>query len=130
MKLKAKVTRTITTDDLEIYCDPPLTFEASGRINDKLTAELKQWYQNGYDPQKTLDLIPQLFLNVSQDGQTYPLESRGDAEALQEALGAGFLVDLVEAFWDYDFRFFQKRLSGSVRSLTALGSGDTSEPSP
>lgn len=130
MLLKAKTTRIVTTDDLELYCDPPLVFEASGRINDKLTAELKEWYQNGYDPQITLKFIPQLFLSVSQNGETFPIRSQADAEALREALGDGFLLDLVEAFWDYDYRFFTQRRAASANSSTERGDGSENKPSP
>jgi hypothetical protein len=130
MNLKAKTVRVVSTDDLELFCDPPLTFEASGRINDKLTAELQQWFKGGYDPAKTVEFIPQLFMSVSQNGDTYPLTTTADAEALRAALGDGFLLDLVEAFWDYDYRFFARRRAASANSSPALDAGEASKPSP
>lgn len=130
MNLKAKTIRVVTTDDLELYCNPPLTFEASGRINDKLTAELQQWFKTGYDPAKTVEFIPQLFMSVSQNGDAYPLTTQADAEALREALGEGFLLDLVEAFWDYDYRFFARKRLVSANSSTAQGAGEANSPSP
>jgi len=130
MKLNVKTTFTVNTDQLEIYCDPPLAFEAIGRIDDKTHRELVEWSKADYPAGQTLAFIPRLFLSVSQSGKSYPLSGEADAQALREATGDAFLVNLIEGFWNYEFRFFQRKLAASESSSTAQGAGRESEPQP
>src|SRR3990172_8868536 len=109
LNLSVKTTHVVTTDDLEIFCDPPLTFEAISRINDKLHNELRAWANKNHPIDQTVKLVPRLFFSVSQDGTAYPLATDADAQALREAVGDDFLHDIVEAFWDYDYLFFRRK---------------------
>ena len=130
LNLTVKTTHVVTTDDLEIFCDPPLTFEAIGRINDKLHNELRAWANKNHPIGQTVKFVPQLFLNVSQNGNTYPLATDADAEALRGAVGDDFLHNLVESFWDYDFLFFRQKRLASANSLQTSAAGNGSEPTP
>lgn len=112
MDLKVRTTHTVTTDDLELFCDPPLSFEAVGRVGPKLHNDLLTWSQAGYPAEQAPGLAAQLFLSVSQDGQSYPLNSPAAATELQNQVGDEFIRNLIEAFWDFEYRFFkQKRLA-------------------
>jgi hypothetical protein len=130
MKLKVKTTYTVTTDDLEIFCDPPLTFEAVGRINDKTHTDLLTWSKDDYSPDRAISFIPSLFLSVAQNGTAYPLTTKAEAIALREATGDKFICDLVESFWNYDYTYFKKKRLGSANSLPASDDGSSPEPTP
>lgn len=126
--LSIQTTMTLTTDDLEIYADPPLSFEAIGRVNDTLHRELAAWVSAGYPADQTARFISRLFLSVAQNGQSYPLSTADDAQALRAAVGDEFLANLVESFWDYEFNYFKKKRLASM-NLSA-GPSNGSEPIP
>ena len=128
LNLSVKTTHTISTDDLEIYADPPLVFEAVGRINDKLHNDLRAWSNKNHPIDQTVKFVPRLFLSVSQNGDTYPLTTDADAQALREAVGDDFLHDLVESFWDYDYLFFRRKQLVSASSSPASATGNGQDP--
>src|SRR3990170_7983871 len=109
LNLSVRTTMQVTTDDLELYADPPLTFEAIGRVNDTLHRELAAWASAGYPAEQSVRFIPRLFLSVAQNWQSYPLTTADDAQALRATVGDEFLANLVEAFWDYEYNYFKKK---------------------
>jgi hypothetical protein len=128
MKLKVRTTHTLTTDDLRVFCDPPLTFEAVGSIDPHTRIGLSAWHDSDYPTGQAVDFIPKLFLSVAQNGTAYPLTTSEDAQALQDALGDRFISRLVNAYWDYEYRYFQKKELVSVNLSPASGTGNGSEP--
>lgn len=128
MKLKVNTTHTVTTEDLEIFCDPPLTFEAVGNIGPHLWGQLRDWHKGNYPPEDVVGFIPKLFVSVSQNGDTYPLTTPEDAKALEDAVGNEFLSDLVESYWNYEFDFFKKKRAASANSLSQSDDSKPSEP--
>ena len=130
LKLKIQTTRTVTTDDLRLYCDPPLTFGAVGHIPTTVNNALLDWADKGYDSTRAVEFVPRLFSSVAQNGTSYPLASKEDAAALREAVGDVFLRDLVEGFWNYDYRFFHLKRLVSENSLPDLTTTNGSEPTP
>ena len=130
LNLAIKTTMVVSTDDLEVFSDPPLTFEAIGRINDTLHRELAAWANAGYPADQTARFIPRLFLSVAQNGQSYPLATPDDAQALREAVGDEWLANLVESFWDYEYNYFKKKRLASASLSQAQGTGNGSEPTP
>ena len=130
LNLSIKTTIVVTTDDLEIYADPPLTFEAIGRVNDTIHRELAAWATAGYPAEQTARFIPRLFMSVAQNGTSYPLTTAEEAQALRDAVGDEFLANLVESFWDYEYKYFQKKELASVSLSPELGTGNGSGPTP
>jgi len=126
--LSVQTTMRVTADDLEIYADPPLTFEAIGRVNDTLHRELAAWASAGYPPDQTARFIPRLFLSVAQNGQSYPLATPDDAQALRDAVGDEFLANLVESFWDYEFSYFKKKRLASMNLSAGPSNGNVPTP--
>ena len=123
MKLSVRTTHTVTTDDIDVYCDPPLIFEAVGNIDPQTQTRLADWHKANYPPEQAVAFIPKLFISVSQNGEVYPLTTEADAQALREAVGDTFLSDLVERFWTYELNFFKKKRNGSVNLLSASENG-------
>jgi hypothetical protein len=130
LKLKVKTTHKVTTEELEIFCDPPLTFEAVGNIGPQLWDELRDWSNERYPPEKAVDFVPKLFVSVSQNGDTYPLATPEQAKALEDAVGGEFLSDLVENYWGYEFSFFKKKRAASANSLKGSGDSKADELTP
>ena len=130
LNLPIRTTMSVTTDDLELYADPPLAFEAIGRVNDTLHRELAAWASAGYPADTTARFIPRLFLSVSLNGQTYPLTTQDEAQALRDAVGDEWLANLVEGFWDYEYNYFKKKRLASANLSPASATGNGSEPTP
>jgi hypothetical protein len=130
MKLSVRTTHILTTDDLRIFCDPPLTFEAIGSIDPHTRIELSAWHDSDYPAQQAVGFIPKLFLSVAQNGQSYPLTTDEDALALQDALGDKFISRLVNAYWDYEYRYFQKKELASANLSPELGTGNRNGSTP
>ena len=128
MKLKVKTTHVVTTDDLEMFCDPPLTFEAIGNIDPHTREGLRVWYQNKYPTEQSLEFVPKIFLSVAQNGTAYPLVTDEDAKALQDALGDKFISHLVRAYWNYEAGYFEKKetASTSLSETPVTGNGSDS----
>ena len=114
MKLSIKTTHILTTEQLEIYCDPPLTFEVVGSIDPHTRKKLGSWYEADYPTNRAVEFIPSLFITVAQNGIAYPLKTVEDAAAFQEAVGDVFLSRLVERTWAYDINQFKKKQVGSI----------------
>jgi hypothetical protein len=126
MKLAIQTTQTISTDDLEIYCgEQPLVFEAVGNISGPLHSDLLAWNEAGRPAAGTVALVPRLFFSVSQNGDSYPLTSQAEAEALHEAVGDSLLADIVEEFWNYRYRFFKRKRIASANSQPASENGSS-----
>jgi hypothetical protein len=130
LKLKVKTTHTVTTDELEMVCDPPLTFEAVGNIGPHLWGELRDWSKGEYPMEEIVDFIPKLFVSVSQNGDTYPLTTPAQAKALKESVGDEFIADLIESYWNYEFTFFKKKRAASANSLKESDDSKADEPTP
>lgn len=129
MKLAIQTTQTVSTDDLEIYVGgAPLVFEAVGNIPGALHSDLLAWSQAERPPAQSVALVPRLFLNVAQNGETYPLTGPVEAEALRQALGDELLADIIEEFWNYRYRFFKRKRLASA-SLTPASENGTA-PAP
>ena len=127
MLLNVKTKRIITTDDLRLYCDPALTFEAVGHIPGPAHNALLEWSEAGYPADKIEALVPQLFTSVSENGTSYPISTPADAAELRQALGDTFMRDLIEGFWNYDWRFFRQRKNASANSSETLDTGSDLE---
>ncbi len=130
LSLTVETTMVVSTDDLELYASPTLVFRTVGRVNDTLHRELAAWASAGYPAEQTARFIPRLFLSVSQNGQTYPLTTPDDAQALREAVGDEFLANLVESFWDYEFNYFKKKRLASANLSPQSTTGNGQEPTP
>jgi hypothetical protein len=128
--LKVKTTHTLTTDDLEIFCDPPLTFESAGSMDPRTVQELREWYKNHCPNEQAVMFVPKIFLSVAQNGKAYPLTTQEDAMALQKAVGDKFISRLVNSYWNYEVGYFEKKQSGSVNSLTESSGNGTKEATP
>jgi hypothetical protein len=130
MKLKVRTTHTLTTDDLEMFCDPPLTFEAVGSIDPRTSRDLSTWHSSKFPEGQAVDFVPKLFLSVAQNGTSYPLTTVEDARALQEAVGEKFVSRLVLSYWNYQATYFEKKQAASVSLSPESGTGNGSEPTP
>lgn len=130
MKLKVKTTRTLTTDELEVYCEPVLTFEAVGNVDPQTHDALKTWAQAKYPADQAVNFVPKLFLSVAENGTSYPLNTEGAARELQAVVGDAFLAELVENFWNYDYFYFQKKQAASANLSTPLPTTEESEATP
>lgn len=129
-KLRIKTTRTLTTKDLEVFCDPDLTFEAVGNIDPGTDGELREWAKAKYPPAEAVRFVPRLFLSVSQDGSAHPLDTEAGAEEFRQAVGDPFLCELVENFWNFDYFYFQnlkKNGISSANSSETLDAGSKGE---
>lgn len=122
--LTIQSTQIVSSDDLEIFVgEMPLIFEAVGNIGGALHGDLLAWSQADYPAAQTAAFVPRLFLSVSQNGIKYPLTGLAEAEALRQAVGDELLRDLVEGYWNYRYRFFKRKRSGSAPSPTASENG-------
>jgi len=128
--LKVKTSLTVTTDELEVFCDPPLTFEAVGNIDPNLWSQLKAWSEKNYPLEQAVNFVPKLFVSVSQNGKAYPLTTEAAAEELRQAVGDPFLCDLIENYWNYEFNYFKKKRLVSASSSPASATGNGSELTP
>lgn len=123
LKLKINTTRQITSNDLRIACDPPLLFEVRSFIAPDLVDKIADWERAGSkDANIGAALVAQVFVSVTQDGETYPLTSLSDVGALQETIEAaspgqagGFICAMLEGFTANHYRFFR----GGPTGLTA-----------
>jgi hypothetical protein len=127
---KVKTTLMVTTEELEVFCDPPLTFEAVGNIDPNLWSQLKEWSERDYPPGEAVNFVPRLFFSVSQNGKAYPLTTQAEAEELRQAVGDAFLCDLVENYWTYEYSYFKKKRLASASLLAEHATGNGSEPQP
>lgn len=137
MKLSVQTTREVSTDSLNIFCDPPLIFKSRGFIAPGLFNEISEWEKKGHDEKLAVGYISRLFVSFSQNGETFPLTTKEDAMALREAIeesnpgGAdGFLSTLIEAYLNEHYRFFRNRLAVSESSLPVSSNGKVKEPTP
>jgi hypothetical protein len=130
MKLTVKTIRTISTDDLSIFCEPPLTFEVRGYIAPELGSDLLEWEQGGYSIERAAELLPRLFISVSQNEEHYSLATKTDALALRDAIEAAnpgygdtFLATLLDGYWNEHYRFFGRKRLASVNSQPVSENG-------
>jgi hypothetical protein len=130
MQLSVKTVRTISTDDLNIFCEPPLLFEARGYIAPELGGDLLEWEAGGYAAERAAELLPRLFLSVAQEGIRYPLSTKADALALRDAIEAAnpgygdiFLSTLLDGYWNEHYRFFGRKRLASASSQTVSANG-------
>lgn len=130
MDLLVKTVRTISTDELNIYCEPPLVFSARGYITRAINEQLLAWDLAGRPISLTLGLLPQLFFSVSVDTQVFPILSQVDSEALRQAIetanpggGDEFLTALVDGYWVNHYRFFTRRRPASANLLADSTNG-------
>jgi hypothetical protein len=130
MKLLVKVTRILTTDDLDLTCDPPLSFEVTGNVEPSIFKAVQEWEAAGFELERCAELVGRVFISVTQDGQTYSLNGKAAALALYEAIeesnpGAAyqFMVRLLENFIQNHLRFFVSRRSGSPPSAPPSENG-------
>lgn len=130
LNLSIRTTMSVTTDDLELYADPPLTFIAIGRVNDTLHRELAAWATAGYPADQTARFIPRLFTGVSVGGSIHPLTLADDVQEFRAAVGDEWLANLVESFWDYEFNYFKKKRAASVNLSPELGTGNGNGATP
>lgn len=136
MKLSVQTTRTITTDELRLFCEPALTFRVKGFISPVLAKDLAEW-ENTYEGERAAELISGLFVSVSQGGYEFPLTTKSDVLAFKEAIeesnpggGDGFLSTLLESYLNEHYRFFRNRLLELGNSLPVSDSGKVKEPTP
>jgi hypothetical protein len=133
MKLTIQTTRTITTDELHLFCEPPLTFRVKGFIDPALAKELAQW-ENTYSGERAAELISQLFVSFSHAGDSYPLDNKSAVLAFKDAIeegnpggGEGFLSTLLESYLNEHYRFFRQKLLALENSSQASNNGKVKE---
>lgn len=117
MKLSVQTTRTITTDDMRIFCEPPLTFEGIGYFSPSFVNDLAEWEKNP-DDDRAIKFVSRIFLSVSQNGARYPLSTEADVLALRDAIeeinpgnGNNFLATIVEEYTRAHYRFFRNKFA-------------------
>jgi hypothetical protein len=130
MKIIYNPTRTITTGDLFIACDPPMSFEVKSRLSADWATKHLAWEADGSeDITIALDLVSTGFLAVSQNGERYDLNSIEAAEALREAIEGGnegegdtFICDIVSSLAHNHYSFLARNSANSAR-LSELSNG-------
>lgn len=106
--------RAVTSKDLGLACDPPLTFEIKTALPRPTATMALGWQQGGSgDVNVALEIIGRMFVSVGQAGQRYPLTGRDNVEALRLAIeestpGAGddFILSLANRGINNHYDFF------------------------
>lgn len=137
MKLTYNATRTITTADLGLACDPPLVFEVRVRVDPSWARLHLQWEEGGADDtDMACELVGKVFVNVGQDGKIYPIEGKEGAEDLRASIeesspgeGDAFICHLALRFGQDHFRFLARN-SAAYAELSRPLNGSKSEKAP
>lgn len=125
MKIIYNPSRTITTGDLFIACDPPMSFEVKSRLTSDWATKHLAWEAAGSeDITIALELVSTGFLAVAQNGERYDLNSIEAAKALREAIegqnegeGNTFICDIVSSFAHNHYSFLARNSADSARLL-------------
>ncbi len=113
MKIKYNPTRIITTADMFIACDPPITFEVKVRISPDWARRLGEWEDaKDQDINIAMQLMSETFISVSQDGEAFLLSDIKSVQELRDSIeqdnkgyGNEFITQIVEMFGTNHFRF-------------------------
>lgn len=133
MKLTIHTTRQISSADLRLAIDPPLSFEIRSYISYDLNLRLAEWQNAGRNnASEAAALINQLFVSVGQNGHLYPLNSPEAVNALRETIeatnpgeGDNFLIAMLNGFVINHYNFFSIERNGSAPSLPASENGSS-----
>ncbi len=123
MNIVFNPTRTITTADLFIACDPPMTFEVKAQLSTDWVRSHIAWEESGTEDMKTaIDLVSSSFLSVAQDGNKYPLDTIDAVQDLINAIednnkGQGnlFVCDILTKFTHNHYSFLTRSSANSAR---------------
>ena len=113
MRIKYNPTRIISTADLFIACDPPIQFEVKVRLTPEWAIKAREWDESeGEEIETAIELMSEAFLNVSQDSETFPLNTIKAVKGLRDSIekdnpgyGNEFIKTIVEMFSNNHFRF-------------------------
>lgn len=108
-----------------------IEYEVLSRQSGEWAAMARDWLRNGAeDAGRALDLVALAFVAVRQNGQTWPLGSREQAEALREAIeaqnpghGDTFICHLALAHYNHHFARLSDRLGNWRAPLAPSGAG-------
>ncbi|MCK5062284.1 hypothetical protein KAR28_07100 [Candidatus Parcubacteria bacterium] len=137
IKLKYSIKRTITTADLYDATDPPLVFEVLVRPP-RAWAVLHNQFEDGgsSDAELAKELISLAFLTVSDEENTYPLDTIEAANELEAAIevenpgcGKDFSCNIAWAFGRHHYSFLGDHLGNSLEPLPQ-SNGSSGEKSP
>lgn len=137
MKIEYSPTRTITTIDLFMACDPPIEFESRVRLTPEWARQHRLWEEAGSkDVEMALELVGQAFVSVSQGGESYPLETKEAVQELRDAIdaqneGAGneFICDILDSFAFSHYNYLASRsMAYAALSGQSNGSGEKKNP--
>ena len=125
MQIKYNPIRTITTADLFIACDPPITFDVKARLSPAWAIKSREWEESDSpDIDTAIELMSESFVSVAQDNETFPLTSikavqslRDSIEQDNEGYGDEFIIHLVEMFSNNHFRFLALASAKSAKLL-------------
>ena len=132
MRITYSPTRTITSSDLFMACDPPITFTVKVKVPPTWARLHRQWEEQGHaDLQMTKELIAQSFVTVGQDGDAWPLNTIEAVDELREAIeeqnpnsGDDFLITILDSFAFNHYNFLAGQSMSSAAPLTqSNGSG-------
>lgn len=124
LNLTINTTRKVSTAEMRMACDPPLYFQVRAYFGVEISQQMVNWQQAGArDAVGAADILSQVFLSVSQNGDSYSLTTPANVLALREAVeanspgeGDGFLCALLENFVSNHYAFFTKAENGSAPS--------------
>lgn len=109
MELVFNPTRKVTTAELFITCEPPLEFTVKVSIPRSLRLLMSEFSRGDYgDMEQAKQIIARSFVSVTQNGQTYPLDSPEAAEALRVAIGDDAILAVAGGFVDNHYTFFTR----------------------
>lgn len=114
--INSVTTKILTTAELGIACDPPLTFEVKTYLTRETLALLACWDDDSDNPVLTKQVAARLFVSVQQDGEKFPLDSEAAISGLAQAIGPDgmeFVGAMVRGFEALHFGFF---MNASKRS--------------
>ena len=137
MKLKYSPKRTITTADLFDATDPPLTFEILARPPRAWAVLYSTFEKDGArSVEMARELISLAFLTVSDDENTYPINTIEAAFGLEAAIeeenpgyGEDFMCSIAWSFGRHYYNFLGEHLGNSPEPLPRLN-GSSGEKSP
>lgn len=137
MKLKYSQKRMITTADLYDATDPPLIFEVLARPPREWAVLYNTFEKDGAtNVEMARKLISLAFLTVSDDENTYPLNTIEAANGLEIAIeeenpghGEDFMCSIAWSFGRYYYIFLGDHLGNSLEPLPQLN-GSSGEKSP
>lgn len=138
LNLTINTTRQVSTAQMRMTCDPPLFFRVRAYFGVEVSQQMVHWQEGGgQDASEAAKILSQVFVAVSQNGDSYPLASLADMLALRETVevanpgeGDQFICALLQNFVSNHYNFFTRAGNGSANSSAPLDTGSENEPTP